>query len=160
MLRNDNLLWSQWIIPTRTQKRSRDETIVSIWINCLSSRAVVRLLRSPSLLWRTSISVASKYFADAFLRHTQHSHGGKCKMIRQETYAKLNRLSARRLNPKWQQLGWLPFQSVPTLYSQDWAAFNTQLVRQWSCINQHYIILQSNSIRNRPISLQCKSVIP
>ena len=34
-----------------------------------------------------------------------------------------------RLHLKWQQLGWLSFQSVQTLYCRDWPAFTTQLVR-------------------------------
>ena len=34
-----------------------------------------------------------------------------------------------RLHIKWQQLVWLPFQSVLTLYYQDWPAFTFQLVR-------------------------------
>ena len=34
-----------------------------------------------------------------------------------------------RLYPKWQQLGWLPVQSVPMLYCRDWSAFTIQSVR-------------------------------
>ena len=38
-------------------------------------------------------------------------------------------ISLGRHNPKWRQLGRLPFQSVPTLYCRDLLAFTIQLVR-------------------------------
>ena len=46
-------------------------------------------------------------------------------------------------HPEWQQLGWLPLQSVPTLYCRDWSAFTIQLVRWW------FVEINTTSVYNQ-----------
>ena len=113
-----------------TQTRSRETIVPDIWVNCLSSKAVAKFLWHPCLCWcdrpvlAAPVSVFANYAAWCPQIMIRNAKSFSKKHMQYWTVKLLGTLYS-----KSQQLGWLPFQSVPMLYYQDWPAFIFQLVR-------------------------------
>ena len=122
------------------QKRSRDETIVSDpgrLVSRLRRKFFLRIFAThpiflpllaeislqPTILHYPPVFALANYVAWCHQRTIENTTWFNKKHTQYWTVSLLD-----RFHPKWQQFGWLPFQSVPTLYCRDWPAFTIQFV--------------------------------
>ena len=151
-----------------TQTRSRDETIVptvcllGVWSDSSYLHAsadrdnqylgrIAKLLlthpyNTPNILakscWKSPQPTILQYvpvFALQIMRHDNLKENARWFSKKHTRYWTANLLG--RVQPNWQQLGWLPYQEAPTLHWRGWPAFAMAM----GCRSQHYFILQPKS---------------
>ena len=146
MLWTDNLFRNRWIISTHKRAAGMERCqwlsrltvcLLRLWsdshfqastdvtnqcLSCIAKFCWRTLATQHSCHLSLKITISQQFYnTHQYLLLKIHGmmpskNDRKCKMILQEAHIVLNRQSACTLHTKWQQLGWLPFQSVPVLY--------------------------------------------